>query len=125
MRRWLLLLFAVLLPMQLAWGAASAYCQHESAPPGASVPASHIGHHVHEHEGDREQAPAGKLAVDTDCATCHATGTPAIEPGTLWGALTLQPIGAGGLSPASAFSSALARAPDRPQWPRLAGRRDA
>lgn len=125
MRRWLLLFFAVLLPLQLAWGAASAYCQHEGAAPGGSVQARHIGHHLHEHQDERGQASGGSLAVDTDCATCHAACAPALGPGTLHGSPAVRSTSAAGLSSDAAFSSALARAPDRPQWPRLAVRRDA
>lgn len=120
MTRLVALLLALLLPLQFAWGTAAAYCQHET---GAQA-ARHVGHHAHEHQaGQADQAAkkpaAAKLAVDNDCTACHATCSalafeaPAcIEP--------LAPAGRPALAPVDTPTSAPARAPDRPQWRRLA-----
>lgn len=114
MRRWLVLFFAVLLPLQFAWSAASAYCQHESG----EQQAKHFGHHFHAHKGEVKKSTAGKLMADSDCATCHASGASAIT--TTTSAHLLVPD-ATAIVPSAMlrYSSALARAPDRPQWLRL------
>jgi len=113
MRHWLVLFFAVLLPLQFTWTAASAYCQHETT----EQQAQHFGHHFHAHDGEATGV-AGKLFADSDCAACHAAGTPVIisdaDARAFVGSATL-----GAPLPAPRFSSALARAPDRPQWLRL------
>lgn len=80
MRRWLTLLLLLILPIQFAWSAAAAYCQHEQVPAK-----SHIGHHAHEHEAagdagskvsgkhleDESASKAVKLVGDNDCGYCH------------------------------------------------------
>lgn len=75
MRRWLLLLMLVVLPMQFASAAAATYCRHE---PGV---AKHFGHHEHRHDpsgdqkhsldsvGDDSQKSTG--LGDSDCEYCH------------------------------------------------------
>ena len=114
MPRLLLLLFAMLLPLQFAWAGASAYCQHETT----QQQSEHVGHHFHAHEGDAKKSSDGKLAADADCASCHASGAAAI-PTKLAGQdfAATSPAAEAAASPP--FSSALARAPDRPQWLRL------
>ncbi len=117
MVRLVALLLALLLPLQFAWGAAAAYCQHETG----TQAARHFGHHAHEHPADAgAKKPAGtKLAVDNDCMACHASGTalagelPACLP-------ALAQTGRLAAPPLDAHTSAPARAPDRPQWRRLA-----
>lgn len=77
MRRWLTLLLLVVLPLQLTWAAAAAYCQHE-----ASDGIGHVGHHVHEHpaapdgaDGDaksqKQAAQDAKPCSDNDCGFCQ------------------------------------------------------
>ncbi|CAN5267752.1 hypothetical protein BH11PSE9_BH11PSE9_09880 [soil metagenome] len=114
MRRWLLIFFAVLLPLQFAWSAASAYCQHESG----SSQARHIGHHFHAHQGEVKKAAGNPLSADADCAACQAASTPAITADAGLQAFTRLPLLAAH-GAARPFESALARAPDRPQWLRL------
>jgi len=71
MRRWLLILFIAMLPLQFTWAAVASYCTHEE-PPAQS---QHFGHHEHEHhDGSGAEEHAGKKAVadvDNDCAYCH------------------------------------------------------
>jgi len=120
-RRLATLLLALLLPLQFAWGAAAAYCGHETNLQAAQ----HFGHHQHVHQTDAGQAAEakkavdGKLAYDNDCGSCHASATVLIAPTP--GELSM-PLPASGLALAvvPSPSSALARAPDRPQWLRLA-----
>ncbi len=118
MVRLVALLLALLLPLQFAWGAAAAYCQHETGTPAAR----HLGHHVHEHQADagaKKPAAGAKLAVDSDCMACHASG--AALTSELAACLpALVQAGRLAAPPLDAHTSAPARAPDRPQWPRLA-----
>lgn len=110
---WLLL--ALLLPVQLTWASASAYCAHESNPGHAT----HMGHHEHMHQAEPKKAVDAKVILDTDCSTCHASCLPLL-------ALPAGPVAASDLALGHAparhdrYLSAQPRAPDRPQWPRLA-----
>ena len=72
MRRWLVILMLLVLPVQFAWAAAAPYCAHEAA----SAASKHPGHHQHVHQGSGEVAKAGddgagNGANHTDCASCH------------------------------------------------------
>jgi len=116
MSRFVALFLAVLLPLQLAWGAAAAHCQHETEPRAAQ----HFGHHEHVHKSDVKKAPAGSsLVADNDCGYCHATGAAAVAEAM---PSMIAPVVTSNVAvPAEQrHASALARAPDRPQWPRLA-----
>jgi len=115
-------LVAVLLPLQLSWGVAASYCQHEATVTGFN----HFGHHTHVHieakPGTNTQADAqvtaAKLMTDMDCGVCHASLL-AMLP--VWGDMPSK--GAAASAPSSCChpgASALQRTPDRPQWPRLA-----
>ena len=115
MTRRFILFLALLLPLQFAWAGAAAYCGHETTP----AEARHVGHHDHQHQADADPSPAGKLAADNDCGTCHAAGSavlfdasvlPAVVPAT-------SPVVPHALR---RVPTALSRAPDRPQWLRLA-----
>ncbi len=80
MRRWLTILLLFILPVQFAWSAAAAYCQHEEV-----TGMTHIGHHAHEHKADggskskasgqhaddKSASKSGKLLGDNDCGYCH------------------------------------------------------
>ena len=110
---WLLL--AVLLPVQISWAGASAYCAHESNPGHVA----HFGHHDHVHKAEASKALGGKAALDTDCGICHASCVP----------LLLTPASAipspdfaqaRAQRPQARYLSAQPRAPDRPRWFRLA-----
>lgn len=114
MRRWLVIFFALLLPFQFAWSATSAYCQHETT----EQQSKHFGHHFHAHKGDAKKPSDSKLLADADCASCQAGAAAAIPAkfgGTDFAAASLSTEAVA--SPP--FESALARAPDRPQWLRL------
>lgn len=68
LRRALLVLLLLLMPLQFSWAVVSNYCQHESG-----QTAAHFGHHPHQHQ-DEDGAPAvSKLAgADPDCGSCHS-----------------------------------------------------
>ena len=76
MRRWLVVLMLLVLPLQFAWAAAAPYCAHEAT----TAAGKHPGHHQHLHQGGGDAANAdddgaGNGAKHTDCATCHAGAT--------------------------------------------------
>ncbi|NCT85339.1 MAG: cobalt-zinc-cadmium resistance protein [Comamonadaceae bacterium] len=115
MFRLVALLFALLLPLQFAWGVAAAYCGHETS--GQAV--QHFGHHAHEHHAESKKSAGGKLTIDSDCTACHATcSVVASDAPARLGAFAVT--GRQAPSHLDAHASAPARAPDRPQWPRLA-----
>jgi hypothetical protein len=114
MLRSFLIFVALLLPLQFAWSAVAAYCQHETT----EQQGKHFGHHVHAHKGEAKKSSDSKLMADADCASCHAStaaATPSQLDGCDFGATSLSAEAVA----APPFSSALARAPDRPQWLRL------
>lgn len=109
-----LIFVAMLLPLQFAWSAASAYCQHETS----AQQSKHFGHHFHAHKGEVKKASDSKLMADSDCASCHASASAAI-PTQLDGCDFESASLSTEVVASPTFSSALARAPDRPQWLRL------
>jgi len=73
MKKFFLLLLLFVLPLQMSWAAASAYCLHEEG-----KAAQHLGHHSHQHKADADkQASADKQAKGqphSDCNVCHGIG---------------------------------------------------
>ncbi|MBL8278678.1 cobalt-zinc-cadmium resistance protein [Roseateles saccharophilus] len=68
MRRVIVYLLLIVLPLQFTWVAASGYCAHETG-----VAAEHFGHHDHKHSGTAhatEQSKAGSM-THADCDMCH------------------------------------------------------
>lgn len=67
MRRVLAFLILLIVPLQMSYAAAAAYCEHESRP----AQGGHLGHHAHQHQ----ESPAGKSKIPgklhPDCAQCH------------------------------------------------------
>lgn len=125
MRRWLSLLLLVLLPLQFTWGAAAAYCGHETA-----REARHVGHHVHAHGDGAQQAqsdksaPAGqdadktqaktKVALDEDCGVCHLS---AVKPVSTAGLALMDPAAqVVDFGPGNRFSTRAPDHPERPNW---------
>jgi hypothetical protein len=115
MYRLVALLFALLLPLQFAWGAAAAYCQHETT----IETSKHFGHHEHVHKADAKKPADSKLVGDNDCSACHATCSAVISEAAdgMGAPVTTRRMV---FPPAPPHTSVLARAPDRPQWLRLA-----
>ena len=67
-RRWIALLLLCWLPLQGAYALAAGYCNHEAGP------ATHLGHHEHQHADARSADDAGAAnlgGADNDCAQCH------------------------------------------------------
>lgn len=72
-RRFLIIFFVMLLPLQFSWGAAATYCAHET---GSNV--SHFGHHAHVHKvasGSVDSKAFSTGGCDPDCGYCHS-GSP-------------------------------------------------
>lgn len=114
MLRTFIILVALFLPLQFAWSAASSYCQHETS----EQQSKHFGHHFHAHKGEAKKPSDSKLMADADCASCHASMSAAIAT-QLDGCDFEAPSQLPEVVVSPPFSSALARAPDRPQWLRL------
>jgi hypothetical protein len=115
MHRVLVLLVTFLLPLQFAWGAVTAYCQHET---GAA--SKHFGHHEHVHKAEHaKSADAGGWGHDNDCGTCHAAGLTALA-----GRSQALPQFAGSEAPVLMVPrrppAPPPDTPERPQWARLA-----
>ena len=49
MRRWLVTLLVLLLPIQFTWVVAPPHCKHET-----TVRVAHFGHHSHEHVASQQ-----------------------------------------------------------------------
>jgi hypothetical protein len=121
MRRFFACLLALLLPLQLAWGAAAVYCQHETAPAGAG----HLGHHQHVHDVQKDdnhrhaKMLGGKVVGDHDCGYCNMVAT-AVAPHVDEAVPASLDAGQPQAAVERRHPSAPPRAPDRPQWRRLA-----
>lgn len=119
MFRLVALLLALLMPLQFVWGAAATYCGHESSSGTGAQVTPHFGHHEHVHKADGKKAADIQLVGDNDCGTCHATcsAVASVPSGTsVVPEISRRYV----LPPEASPDSALARAPDRPQWLRLA-----
>lgn len=121
MKRCLLLLLCVLLPLQLAWAAgvgAPLGCDHHDAPMAhaASVDPGDAGDHA-AHGGDAADAPCCPDA-SAGCGHCHGIGAPLMLQLPLTGVSLL------GDEPADAApartSAPPAPRPERPNWAALA-----
>lgn len=119
MRRLLLVFLAILLPIQFAWAGAAAYCAHEENSTTAATRA-HIGHHVHEHASSHaDKAKPGQKLPDADCTACHFPGAHGVIA-RLFVPDSHHAVAVRYLPREAGFGSIPSRAPDRPQWPRLA-----
>lgn len=122
MRRWLLTLLLVLLPLQSVWAEAAAYCRHErGAANGLSMLSAerHWGHHEHQHgsaapAADADDASALLAGADVDCNVCHAGGAVAVP---LWQpAPALHGVGSHPLRHTPTLPTRALAPPDKPNW---------
>lgn len=114
MRRLFLIFLLLMVQFQFVWGAAAAYCGHETS----AVRAAHFGHHEHRHQGDESRAPTsekdsnGQGLAHADCGSCHFGTLGALPaPGVVMAELSLSEYLAE-LGPR--FSSHVPSAPERP-----------
>lgn len=116
MRRLFLILMLLILPVQVSWGAASVYCNHES---GAA--AKHFGHHSHQHKAEPDDNKSSKsiFVVDADCAFCQFgnTGMLAIPAPAL---LSISPQTESSFLSADSVATTRPERPERPKWDRAA-----
>ncbi len=75
MKRWLLILLMLVLPLQMSFAAVAPYCAHEE---GAA--AQHVGHHSHTHQAaDGQDQHQNQLpGADLDCDYCHHAASAAL-----------------------------------------------
>lgn len=66
MRRNIIILLMLVLPLQYVWAAAAQYCGHE-----VQSTTSHFGHHEHEHVASSADSQDGGSLGDPDCMSCH------------------------------------------------------
>lgn len=120
MRRWLLIFLLALLPLQLSWAAASAYCQHER-----DTQPEHWGHHENEGRGtDRSHSGEGAQknsstqpnAVVGDCAVCHAGWAQHADASTASAPAPARTAQALRVAAQERFASHIADVPVRPDW---------
>lgn len=64
-----LILMVCLIPFQITWAMAGAYCEHESG-----KAAQHFGHHDHVHSAPDSDKSGSNIKLDQDCSFhMHAT----------------------------------------------------
>lgn len=108
----LFLVFLLLaVPIQMSWGAAGSYCQHESGDA-----AQHFGHHDHRHHplpADSKDEGKSPLQPHADCAACHLNCPTAISASSV--SVTL-PSGFIVADPPRPLSPMFPERPERPKW---------
>lgn len=108
-KRLLIILMLLALPLQFSWAAAAVYCQHEEA-----STTQHFGHHEHKHdaEADQQIEKSSLSKLHKDCGYCHAVSQASFLMQT---ALLVIPTGSvhAELQPPS-FSSHIPDGPRRP-----------
>ena len=109
----------LVVPLQLAWGAVSAYCEHET-----EATTDHFGHHVHKHEQESSTIPIEPSdntktgSFDLDCGVCHAACSVALCGGVADLSFTSSSLA---LTPAPSFHlTYFSSKPERPKWLGLA-----
>lgn len=121
MRRWLVMLMLVLLPLQFSWAAVGSVCAADTGAPAGHADGQGHGHGPHDAHG------ADTAAVDDGASP----GAPAVDCGHCPAHFLGLPTGpaapvATARGNAQAVPAEVARAqhvparPDRPQWSRLA-----
>jgi len=110
-KRLLLILMLLVLPLQSTWAVVATYCQHEK-----EVMTTHFGHHEHEHaEDDAAGTEQSSATTHPDCLNCHgAAAGMAIAPSAFAGSLRLTKA----LLSRSArlLPAPIPHRPERPKW---------
>ncbi len=114
MKRLLVILMLIVVPLQLSWAAAAVYCGHES-----NSTTVHFGHHEHEHVASaaelKSDVSKSAAAVDSDCTSCHLGGIAILTitaPALTLDVLNVPSIPVGNSLLASCRPSRL----ERPKW---------
>ena len=108
-KKYLLILLMLILPVQYAWSAAAVYCQHEQGAP------SHFGHHAHAHKASPDDHGHPKVkSLDTDCEYCHMFSHAFFVP---FDARPTVHVALNHAVPATlSYTSHIPRRPPRPNW---------
>ncbi|WP_367576081.1 cation efflux protein, CzcI family [Noviherbaspirillum album] len=111
-KKLLLILLITFLPLQYAWAAAAAYCQHEQE----TQQTSHIGHHTHQHQSTDEevQEPNKSKQVHSDCGVCHFSAQVSFLATFVSGVPPNDVVHIAPLSPS--YSSHIPDGPHKPDW---------
>ena len=117
MKKFFLLLLLFVLPLQMSWAAASAYCLHEEG-----KAAQHLGHHSHEHkaaadqpsDADQSSGKSAKGQPHSDCNVCHGIGHAWLPPAS--GMALFDPSSSGVDATTFFYASHIPDAPKRPDW---------
>ncbi|CDG85369.1 hypothetical protein [Janthinobacterium agaricidamnosum] len=111
MKKFFLIMLLFVLPLQLSWAAASAYCMHEEG-----KAARHLGHHGHQHQAKSDQ-PAEKKSPGqphSDCNFCHGIGQASLPAPA---SLMLQRQGSVAIAASPFFyASHIPDGPKPPDW---------
>lgn len=108
-KKLILIFLLFIVPLQFAWAAAGAYCQHEQ-----ETSSMHFGHHAHSHDGkhDAADSKAKVSKVHLDCSSCHATANAILISSATF---TLRPSALEYFEPrAISYSSFIPDGPRRP-----------
>ena len=117
MRRFFLILLLFVLPLQMSWAAASAYCLHEEG-----KAAQHLGHHSHQHkaaadqpsDADQSSGKSAKGQPHSDCNVCHGIGHAWLPAGSSLPVGDTASVNAD--SSPFFYASHIPDAPKRPDW---------
>ena len=113
MKRFLITLLLLVLPLQSVWATAAAYCEHAS---GAHQP--HFGHHNgHHHDASVDSTLTGDNAgsgLDSDATHCHGAVSAVLMSPLAWPVLASA-------EPPAPHAEVKRQAPalsppERPQW---------
>lgn len=110
MKRLVVLLLMLVLPLQIAWAAAGSYCTHEQ-----SSATQHFGHHAHVHQAQPDDTDSeAPLQQHPDCNSCHAVTFSVLDAGVKLP--DMSPPRAALPKQVSPLPSAPPGEPERPKW---------
>ena len=110
MKRVFALMLIFVLPLQISWAVAGAYCAHEQ-----SAGTKHFGHHAHAHQAQPDDPDSkSPLQSHPDCSSCNHMTFSVVEDGIKMGSVALPRAVAWRLLPAC--PSVPPGQPERPNW---------
>ena len=117
MRRIILTLMILFLPVQGTWAAVTVYCNHETG----NGESRHFGHHFHRHQASANGSSTDSSqtgGIDNDCGFCHLNfklvhAMSFDGPSNCELSLVNAPC-------STRYSSYIPEEPDRPKWQVLA-----
>lgn len=111
LKRFILVLLLISMPLQAVWAGASTYCEHERC-----SNRQHFGHHVHQHKaaGDTNPENSPYSNYDPDCGFCHLGSTGIVTSG--FEVPTPLPVPEARAADNRILSSVFIEQPERPKW---------